>query len=146
MSLAKAILHTAWHTNYQRVAAMKTYHVKLKSKVKQNIKKYFYNLKLIRKLKNTYTTSDSRMRTYLLLPHAFQRGMLILNNRAHANSFNISSWGIRIEIFQSRYAFPQVLQLLSKIIGSNLLLLLYVNELVEKSARPVNLQETGKLF
>jgi hypothetical protein len=130
MSLAKAILHTAWHTNYQRVAAMKTYHVKLKSKVKQNIKKYFYNIKLIRKLKNTYATSDSRMRTYLLLPHAFQRGMLILNNRAHAN----------------RYAFPQVLQLLSKIIGSNLLLLLYVNELVEKSARPVNLQETGKLF
>jgi hypothetical protein len=84
------------------------------------------------------------MKNYLLLPHAFQGSMLILNNKAHTNSFNIRSWGFWIEIFQSRYAFPHMLQLLGKIVGSNLLLLLYINELVEKSTRPVNLQETRK--
>ena len=76
---------------------------------------------------------------------------MFIFDMAHTNSFNISGWRIWIEILQCRYRLPQALQLLSKIIDSNLLLLLYLNELVEKSPRPINLQKkqeinTGGLY
>ena len=115
-------------------------YLKLKRKVKQNIGKNY----------NKLAKPHSRLKTYLLLPQAFQGAMFIFD-MAHTNSFNISGWRIWIEILQCRYRLPQALQLLSKIIDSNLLLLLYLNELVEKSPRPINLQKkqeinTGGLY